>query len=134
MTRARLLIVGALLSVASAAPAGSSTNSLAMLDQLERGTWELKYRAPGPATERICLADGRRLIQLRHPGPACERVVVADGPNAVKVQYTCHGRGYGRTELRRETNRLVQVQSQGIADGLPYELVAEARRIGDCPA
>jgi hypothetical protein len=57
---------------------------------------------------------------------------VTDSPGEVVVQYTCRGRGYGRTEVRRETNRLVQVQSQGIVDGLPFAITAEARRIGDC--
>jgi hypothetical protein len=103
-----------------------------MLDQLERGSWELRYRGAERRVERLCVADGRRMIQLRHPGPACERVVIEDGPNQVTVQYTCIGRGYGRTQIKRETNRLVQVTSQGIVDGLPYEDVAEARRVGDC--
>jgi len=51
----------------------------------------------------------------------------------VTVQYTCRGLGYGRTAIRRESSRLVQVQSQGIAEGLPFEISGEARRIGDCP-
>mgnify|MGYP006175199349 CR=1 FL=1 len=37
-------------------------------------------------------------------------------------------------ELRRETSRLVQIQSQGIRNGLPFEFSAEARRVGDCSA
>jgi hypothetical protein len=126
-------LLGSILCLGWALPAGSAPQALAMLDQLERGAWELRGRNGGQAVERICLGDISRLIQLRHPGPACERVVVADSASAVTVQYTCRGRGYGRTEIRRETNRLVQVQSQGIVDGLPYELTAEARRIGECP-
>jgi hypothetical protein len=50
----------------------------------------------------------------------------------VVVQYTCRGKGYGRTHIRRETGRLVQIDSQGIAGGLPFEFSAEARRVGDC--
>jgi hypothetical protein len=48
------------------------------------------------------------------------------------VQYTCRGRGYGRTHIRRETSRLVQIDTQGIADGRPFAFAAEARRVGDC--
>ena len=44
------------------------------------------------------------------------------------------GRGYGRTSIRLETDRLVQIRTQGIADGLPFEYSAEARRVGDCGA
>lgn len=129
--KTRLVAVG-LAGLGLAAPAGSAPNSLAMLDQLERGAWELRLRGGSQGVERICLGDTSRLIQLRHPGPSCERVVIAAAANVVTVQYTCQGRGYGRTEIRRETNRLVQVQSQGIADGLPYDVVAEARRVSDC--
>jgi hypothetical protein len=132
VTRPTKLVLAALPGLWLAAPAGGAPHSLAMLDQLERGSWELRLRSGGQGVERICLGDVSRLIQLRHPGPSCERIVVAAGANAVTVQYTCQGRGYGRTEIRRETNRLVQVQSQGIVDGLPYEVAAEARRVGDC--
>ncbi len=118
-------------SAAFTAPAFGGGPSLAMLDQLEAGRWELRDRDRA-VPQRICLANGRRLIQLRHPGLVCDSFVVADSPSEVVVQYTCAGRGYGRTQIRRETNRLVQVQSQGIVDGLPFEFAAEARRIGDC--
>lgn len=102
-----------------------------MLDQLAPGRWELRDRS-GAVVQRVCVASGRQLIQLRHPGPACESVVVQDTPGEVDVQYTCRGRGYGRTQIRRETNRLVQLNSQGIANGLPFEFAAEARRTGEC--
>ncbi len=117
---------------AAAASAQGGGPSLAMLDRLEAGRWEIRLREPGNPSERICIADGRRLIQLRHPGTACERFVVQDGPNDVVVQYTCRGKGYGRTHIRRETGRLAQIDSQGIAAGLPFEFSAEARRVGDC--
>lgn len=103
-----------------------------MLDQLDAGRWELRARSPGSPPERFCLNSGRRLIQLRHPDSACERLVVQDSPNEVTVQYTCRGSGYGRTHIRRETSRLVQIETQGIAEGLPFEFSAEARRVGDC--
>ena len=104
-----------------------------MLDQLESGLWEMHGRAASEP-HRLCIANGRRLIQLRHPGAECETFVVEDGPAQVVVQYTCQGRGYGRTRVRRETNRLVQIDSQGIVDGLPFNFVVEARRVGNCTA
>lgn len=127
-----LLIPTLLAGLAGSVPARGAGQQLAMLDELEGGSWELRYRGSDPRVERLCVADGWRLIQLRHPGPACQRVVIDDGAVAVTVQYTCPGRGYGRTRIKRETNRLVQLTSQGIADGLPFEDVAEARRVGDC--
>lgn len=116
-----------------AAPVLAARQPLAMLDEVERGRWELRMRDPAGAVERICMRDARRLIQMRHPFDNCERLIVNDTPTDVTVQYTCRGRGYGRTHIRRESNRLLQVDSQGIAEGLPFAFVAEARRIGDCP-
>ena len=104
---------------------------LAMLDRLTPGMWEIRMR-DSRQTERVCLDDGRRLIQLRHPNLSCHQLVVEDGPGAVTVHYTCPGQGSGRTHLRLETPRLVQIESAGMASGLPYDIVAEARRTADC--
>lgn len=105
---------------------------LAMLNQIEAGRWELRFRDVSGAVQSICLANGRRLIQLRHPNVTCEYYVVSDGASDVTVQYTCRGRGYGRTHIHRETGKLVQIESQGIADRFPFDFVAEGRRIGEC--
>lgn len=104
---------------------------LAMLDRLTPGMWEIRMRDSGQ-TERLCLDDGRRLIQLRHPNLSCRQFVVEDGPGAVTVHYTCPGQGTGRTHLRFETPRLIQIESAGVASRLPFDFAAEARRTGDC--
>lgn len=104
---------------------------LAMLDRLEPGMWELRARQGG-RTERVCLDDGRRLIQLRHPNLPCRQFVVEDEATAVTVHYTCNGQGSGRTHLRFESPRLVQIETQGVASKLPFDFTAEARRIGSC--
>ena len=104
---------------------------LAMLDRLTPGQWEIRMREGGQ-TERICLDDGRRLIQLRHPNLSCRQFVVEDAPGSVTVHYTCAGQGSGRTHLRFETPKLVQIESAGVASRLPFDIVAEARRTGDC--
>jgi hypothetical protein len=103
-----------------------------MLDQLEDGEWELRLRDQPGAPRHICLGDARKLIQLRHPGQNCTQVIVEDTPDSVTVQYTCRGRGYGRTHVRREADNLVQIDSQGIARGRPFSFDAEARRVGSC--
>lgn len=131
LIRTGVLLCTALLGLASAQAAGPQ---LAMLDRIDAGRWELRIREPGNPAERICLGNGHGLIQLRHQGAACEKFVVQDGPSDVVVQYTCRGKGYGRTHIRRETSRLVQIDSQGISGGLPFEFSAEARRVGECGA
>lgn len=122
-----MMVVGCI-----AMPLNGQRAGLGMLDQLDAGRWELRLREPGGRAERLCLRDGRRLIQLRHAQYQCERFVVSDQPGDVTIQYTCPGRGYGRTHIHRETDRTVQIESQGIADGLPFNFVAEGRWIGEC--
>lgn len=134
MVRKHFLKTTATLGVAVAglASAQAAGPQLAMLDRIEAGRWEVRLREPGSPAERICLGNGHGLIQLRHPGASCEKFVVQDGPSDVVVQYTCRGKGYGRTHIRRETGRLVQIDSQGISMGQPFEFSAEARRVGEC--
>lgn len=113
------------------APAAAQAPELAMLDRLDRGEWELRFR-DGSESRRICMRNGRELIQLRHSRPGCSRFVVDDGASEVTVQYNCKGAGYGRTSIRRESDTLAQLDSQGIANGLPFQFTAEARRVGAC--
>ncbi len=105
--------------------------SLAMLSGLDKGGWTLRIR-DAEADRRICVRDGQELIQLQHSQPGCNRFVVDDGAVQVVVQYTCRGNGYGRTEIRRGSSLLVQVKSQGFADGAPFSISAEARHTGAC--
>ena len=136
MTKARVLLgifaaVAGIGVAAQLARADGRGAELRMLGPISDGRWELGPR-DGGTVQRLCLNNSRRLIQLRHPDLPCERIVLEDSPTSATVQYTCRGRGYGRTHIRRETAQLIQLETQGIADGLPFELNAEGRRIGDC--
>ena len=102
-----------------------------MLGTLTTGEWAIKQR--GVTTERkICVKLGTEMIQLMHREGGCSQFVVEDGTARITVQYTCPDNGYGRTSIRRETGALVQIESQGIHDGTPFEMIAEARRTGRC--
>lgn len=117
---------------ASAVPALADAPVSALLARIEPGNWELRVREAGGQVERICVREPERLIQLRHPGAACRRIIVEETPSLVTIQYTCPGRGYGRTTIRLESSRLVQIDTQGIAGGLPFAFAAEGRRVGAC--
>ena len=114
-----------------AVPVIAQAPDLAMLNSLTRGSWELRLRSDG-GHRAICVRTGRELIQLQHPQVGCSQFIVQDDPDEVTVQYTCRGDGYGRTGIRRESNGLVQVSSQGIQGGMPFSLEGEARRTGPC--
>ncbi|MEM9310485.1 MAG: hypothetical protein AAGA34_03485 [Pseudomonadota bacterium] len=124
------LVLGAGL-VAGALPLAAQSNSLRMLNGLAKGEWTIKYR-DGSAERKICIKTGQELIQLQHDQPNCSHVVIEDQLGEFTVQYTCPGTGYGRTNVRRETEALVQIESNGISSGLPFQFVAEARRTGSC--
>lgn len=123
------LVTGAVLWVA--APGHAQGAGLAMLGTLAKGEWTIKQRGAG-SDRKVCLKSGSELIQLMHRESGCSRFVVEDGAARVTVQYTCPGNGYGRTSIRRETPTLVQLESQGIQGGTPFQLTAEARRTGSC--
>ena len=122
-------VIAAALAFAGAASAAGT--ELAMLASLDKGGWTLRVRDDG-SQQRICVRDGQEFIQLRHKQPGCSRFVVKDDPTEVVVQYTCRGNGYGRTSIRQEGAGLVQIESQGIVDGAPFSITAEARHAGAC--
>lgn len=113
------------------APVMAQGNGLAMLGTLTKGEWTMKQRGAAP-DRKICVKSGAELVQLMHREGGCSQFVVEDGAARVTVQYTCPGNGYGRTSIRRETATLVQLESQGIHEGMPFQLTAEARRTGTC--
>ena len=114
-----------------ALPLAGHAAELGMLDSLTKGEWSLRIRDDG-SEQRICVRDGRELIQLRHKQTGCSRFVARDDADEVVVQYTCRGNGYGRTSIRREASGLVQIESQGIIDGAPFSISGEARHSGSC--
>lgn len=126
-----MTIAAALACLPAVVPVAAQAPTLQMLDRLDRGEWAVRFRDSG-AQKRICLRSGRELIQLRHNSANCSRYVVEDGTGQVTVQYSCPGNGYGRTSIRRESGILAQIESQGIADGKPFQFTAEARRVGPC--
>ena len=114
-----------------AIPLAGQAAELDMLDSLAKGAWSLRDRDDG-SEQRICVRDGRELIQIRHKQAGCSRFVVRDDAEQIVVQYTCPGNGYGRTSIRRESNGLVQLRSQGIIDGAPFSISGEGRHSGSC--
>lgn len=125
-----LALVG-LVTVIVIPAAGGAVVALDAFTTPERGQWELRDRGSGQ-TRRVCLRDGRDLIQLRHRGLSCRQTAVERGNTSAVVQYNCGSRGYGRTSIRVENPRLVQVESSGIAGGAPFEVSIEARYMGQC--
>lgn len=128
----RVLLTGGMTAALSSVAVPAEAPSLAMLDTLEKGSWELRERGKTPLMRSFCLGDARAFIQIQHPRAGCSRYVIADGAEEVTVHYTCPGAGHGRTTVRHETNRLVQIDTQGISGAAPFSHAYEARRTGGC--
>ncbi len=106
--------------------------SMLALRQLEAGLWQLDTK--GRAPKQVCVSDGSELIQVEHDQTGCSRFMIANDAKASTVHYSCQGAGWGRTTIRVETARQVQVQTQGISHNAPFDFVAEGHRIGACGA
>ena len=104
-----------------------------MLTRLETGQWELRGGAGNSRIVAICLGNPILLTQPRHGAAPCTRDVIAADAGSMTVNYSCPGGlGRGRTTIRFETPRLVQIDSQGLDHGMPFALRAEGRRVGPC--
>ena len=106
--------------------------TIAALQVIQSGQWALRSRDDPEQSRALCLGDPALLLQLRHGAAACTRFVVTNDPRGATVQYRCPGNGNGRTTIRVETPRLVQIQSQGIVNNEPFEVEFEGRRVGEC--
>ena len=56
----RNLLAMAVLARGVAVPVAGQRPALAMLDQLERGRWEIRMRDEDRTVRSLCLGDGRR--------------------------------------------------------------------------
>ena len=125
-------------SMAAMSPSGKAPapDKVAALNSLEKGQWELRERGDTPTPkskpQRICIGEPSQLLHPLHSGANCHRFVVSDEAKHTVITYECNGHGSGRTDLRVETPRLVQIVAQGIANGAPFSVSMEGRRTGDC--
>lgn len=127
-----LLIAAALAAPGWTQPAQQS--SMPALAMLQPGLWALKSRMDPSQNRSICVSDPRALLQVQHRTAMCSRFVISNGPRETTVHYTCPGNGHGRTTIRVETARLIQIETQGIANREPFAIQLEGRRTGECNA
>ena len=106
-----------------------------LLDSLGRGMWQFRAvggGATGTAVNRICVGDAHKLAQVQHQGLNCAHYVVRSSPENITVSYSCRGQGQGLTVIRKETSKLIHIDSQGIRNNSPFSFSVEARNVGPC--
>lgn len=134
MFKVRILIAGAVAAVIAGSSASVAIAQRAAspdpLASVQRGSWQLK--SASGATRKICIKDMTRLIQIEHGNAQCQQFVIDRSENATTVRYSCTGHGNGRTSISVETPRLINIDTQGVANGAPFAENYEARFIGGC--
>jgi hypothetical protein len=116
----------------SVGAANSASASVPMLDRLEKGRWSLTERGAKTPLRSVCVGNMREFIRPEHRAERCAQHVLEDNGNRVSYHYSCQGSGHGHTNILRETNRLIQIDTQGFYNGRPFDRQIEARRIGSC--
>ena len=97
------------------------------------GQWEVSKTSNG-AGDKLCLPDPAVLMQWEHRTKQCTRTVVTSTLDRAEVHYSCAGGGFGTSRVEVLTSRSIRIQTQGIADKLPFGYVIHARRVGSCAA
>lgn len=128
------MLSGILLGIACSAGALAQAGDYTALNLLEPGEWVLAEHGRSDKALHVCVGDPIQLLQPRHPGRQCKQFLLENGARRVAITYDCAQAGRGRTTLRVETGRLVQIDSQGVAGGAPFAMTIEGRRVGVCKA
>lgn len=134
MTRFLLITAMFAAGIAASVPVAAEAPLPVALAAMQPGQWQLRSLDGSAPPRSLCLGDPRVLLQLRHGSAACNRLILVNNASQAVVSYSCAAAGNGRTSVRVETPRVVQIESQGIADKAPFDWTYEARRVGDCPA
>jgi len=110
--------------------AGLATAAPSVLAVVTGGLWEVSGQG---APVRLCVADPLILAAYEHRSTRCARAVIRSDAQSAVISYSCSGGGFGHSELSVLTPRSLQIDTQGILGGEPYNYVLNARRLGDCP-
>jgi hypothetical protein len=125
----RPVMLGALvLFGAGGAPAQLATPNA--LGGIERGQWQLK--SIDGSLRKLCVGNPAALIQIVHGNTQCEHFVMENSQRSATVRYTCPSHGHGRTTISVDTPRVINISTQGVANGAPFSEQFEGRRIGTC--
>ena len=125
----RFLTIGVAASAVLLVGAGQRPRALA---PTSGGMWEISGLPGAGAPVRQCVADTAVLARIEHRGQKCTYVVIEDDPTTAAIHYTCPRGGFGRSDMTLLTPRSLRIATQGISNNLPFNFVAQARRVGAC--
>jgi hypothetical protein len=126
----RPILAGSVIILAGAFAPAQRNPALTALGGLERGQWQLRDAEGG--VRRMCLGNPAALLQIMHGNAQCEHFVMENTPRGATIRYTCPSHGHGRTSITVDTPRVVNIETQGVANGAPFSEQFEGRRVGAC--
>jgi len=126
--RSTLLCIATL---AAALPLAAATR-LPTLADAQPGMWEISGVPGARAPVRQCVGFVPMLARFEHRSKSCTAKVLKSAGSLTSVEYKCGAAGFGHSELEVITPRSLKISTQGISDGLPFNYVLQARRVGDC--
>ena len=132
MARYRYSLILAATALAGAAVMAAARP--AAFAQAAPGMWEISGYPGSKAPARECIGNLALLAQYEHRRQNCSSSGVSDHAPSSVIQYSCPGGGFGRTTVTMITPRSLRIETQGIANNLPFNYTLQARRIGDCPS
>lgn len=132
MTKSRLKTAILTLTSAAALVSGGAVvaqGTPQILDFMTDGQWSLKLAGrSGVGPRDLCLgAAVAPLALIEHRGQSCRISTQEIGPREVAVSYDCGAGNNGYTRVRAETNKLVQIDTQGFKGNMPFHNRYEAR-------
>ena len=100
-----------------------------ILNFMSDGQWTLKpVGRSGVEARALCIGGAvAPLAQIEHRGQSCRITTQEIGPREVAFSYDCGAGNNGYTRVRAETNKLVQVDTQGFKGNMPFHNRYEAR-------
>ncbi len=116
-----------------ALPSSVQAQNSNILSSLKSGLWQFREKARGnDIVDAICIGDVNKMIKIKNKNDRCTIKMLSQSGNSATYEYSCVGKGKGRTIIRKETSGLVQISSQGITDGQLFDFKLEARHAGSC--
>lgn len=110
----------------------TAAQPLPTLADVQPGLWEVSGADHANVLARQCVANVVMLARFEHRAKACSAKILKSSGSEASVEYSCGAAGFGHSDIAVLTPRSLRISTQGISDGLPFNYVLQARRIGDC--